>query len=95
MKIGLFSDGEWASEFIKSSISCRSIEIVFIVVRYNIISLHLQEFAKNNSINIYNFKNINSPEAIEIISKYKVDLFVSISYDQIFKRDALKIPKIF
>lgn len=38
--------------------------------------------------------DVNDPGVIERIRKYKSDLFISIFFNQIFKKDVLKIPRL-
>ena len=50
-------------------------------------------FAKKYNINYLKYENINSKEFIEKVSKYKCDLFVSMSFNQIFKSEIINLPK--
>lgn len=49
--------------------------------------------AKKQNVPIFLEKNINTPQFYEKIKKMKPDLFVSIFFNQIFKRDVLFIPR--
>ena len=50
-------------------------------------------FAKKYSIDYLKDENINSKEFIEKIKKYSCDLFVSMSFNQIFKSEIINLPK--
>jgi methionyl-tRNA formyltransferase len=94
VNIGFFGDREWARQFIVDTLDSCHIKIKFIVLRYGVENSEIQDLAIKNSIDLYVFENVNSNESIEVLSKYDVDLFVSISYDQIFKRSTLNLPKL-
>ena len=95
MNIGFFADGLWsikALEYIHQSLS---FNITFICARHECPrSSILTKFATSNNIPIFSFPNVNDISSIEAISKYDSDLFVSLSFDQIFKKQILQIPKL-
>ena len=53
----------------------------------------LKDYAKQNNIDYLKHKNVNSKEFISNIAKYNCDLFVSMSFDQIFKTQIINLPK--
>jgi len=53
----------------------------------------LLDFAKKYSIDYLKYENINSKEFIEKVKKYSCDLFVSMSFNQIFKSEIVNLPK--
>ena len=93
MKIGYFADGPWAHKAFEKIIADSTIEIVFLTVRYDQRDELLLQMAKNKGIPIELSRNINSQEFIEQISKYQADLFVSMSFNQIFKTQMINLPK--
>lgn len=92
MKIGYFADGPWAHEAFKKIIEDKTIEIKFITVRFDTRDPILVEFAKKYNIPLEISENINSKEFIERIKQYDVDLFVSMSFNQIFKSEMINLP---
>lgn len=54
-----------------------------------------QAFEDNNVPVVYLRDNINNKKNIEIIKSFEPDLLISISSNQIFKRQVLNIPKMF
>ena len=92
MKIGYFADGPWAHEAFKKIIEDETIEIKFITVRFDTKDSVLIEFAKKYNIPLEISENINSREFIERIKQYDVDLFVSMSFNQIFKSEMINLP---
>ena len=53
----------------------------------------LKDYAKQNNIDYLKHKNVNSKEFISNIAKYNCDLFVSMSFNQIFKTQIINLPK--
>lgn len=93
MKIGYFADGIWAHKTFEKIIRDKSLEIVFMTVRYGKRDLVLLDFADKYNIPVEVCKDINSPKFIEKMKIYDVDLFVSMSFDQIFREEMINFPK--
>jgi len=66
---------------------------MFICVRFDTEDAVLKEYCKEYGIDYLKDKNINSEEFMTKIEKYKCDLFVSMSFNQIFKKEIINIPK--
>lgn len=93
LTIGYFADGPWAYEaFQKFKQDC-TIEIGFICIRYNQRDLALIECGKKYGIDVIWSENINSDEFLQKIEGYHVDIFVSMSFNQIFKERMINFPK--
>lgn len=93
MRIGYFADGPWAHKAFEKIIADKSIEIIFLMVRYDKRDNVLMQYAKENNIPIELSQNINSREFINKVREYNVDLFVSMSFNQIFKSEMINLPK--
>jgi len=94
-RIGYFADGPWshkAFEKIQSRNDCY--EIVFIVPRIVTDDKVLESYAKEHDIPLLKGHNINTPEFIQLSSSFKCDLFVSMSFNQIFRKSTIEIPKL-
>lgn len=92
LRIGYFADGPWAHEAFEKLIRDDSLEIVFICIRYSKKDPVLQELGILNKIEVLWTPNVNSENFIEIIQKYAADIFVSMSFDQIFKDEIINLP---
>jgi len=57
-------------------------------------SANISEFAKSNNIAYHEIRDINSPDSIAILSKYKPDYILS-SWPKILKKEVLKIPRVY
>ncbi|WP_352406585.1 methionyl-tRNA formyltransferase [Acetoanaerobium noterae] len=94
LKIGYFADGKWAHNAFNLLIKNENIQIMFVCVRYDTQDLVLKDLAINNGINYLKHENINSDEFLFEIQKYECDLFVSMSFNQIFKNEIINMPKM-
>ena len=93
LNVGYFADGPWSHEAFKKLINDKEIVISFICVRYDTKDYTLKNYAEKYKIDYLKHKNINSQEFIKMISKYKCNLFVSMSFNQIFKTEIINLPK--
>lgn len=94
MKIGYFGDGPWAHEAFKKLENDESIEIKFVTVRYDNRDPELITLAEEHGIPVELSQNINSDEFLGRIEKYEVDLFVSMSFNQIFRTKTINYPPL-
>jgi len=94
LKIGYFADGEWSYRAFKKLISDENIDIQFICVRYDTKDETLKSFCKKYDIDYLKNENVNSVYFLDILKSYKCDLFVSMSFNQIFKKEIINIPKL-
>jgi methionyl-tRNA formyltransferase len=93
LNIGYFADGPWSHQTLIKLIKDPEIKISFICARYDGKDETLKDYAKSYKIRYIKNKNINSNEFISVIQKYKCDLFVSMSFNQIFKSKIINLPK--
>ncbi len=85
IKIGYFADGEWAVNAFHTMLKNPRLEIQFICARYKSEDTRLFDLAKNYNIDFFTTPNINTDSFNSKISSYGCDLFVSMSFNQIFK----------
>jgi methionyl-tRNA formyltransferase len=93
IKIGYFADGPWSHKAFEKLIENSSIEILFIVPRSDTQDDTLKKLSLQYNIDYLYPVKINSMEFIELVKSYKADLFVSMSFNQIFKAEILDIPE--
>lgn len=93
LTIGYFGDGPWAHEALKKILDDTSIKVKFLTVRYDKQDSVLIDMAKQNSIPVEMSKNINSEDFRRKMINYNVDLFVSMSFNQIFKANMIYLPR--
>jgi methionyl-tRNA formyltransferase len=94
LKIGYFADGPWAHEAFKLLLGDNDIDIKFICVRFETKDETLKRFADKFNIPYLKFRNINSTEALVTVEQCGCDLFVSMSFDQLFKQELINLPRL-
>lgn len=94
MKIGYFGDGPWAHEAFQKLVADQSLQIMFVTVRFDNRDPILVNLAEKYGIPVELSPNINSDEFLERVEKYKVDLFVSMSFNQIFRKRTIDYPPL-
>lgn len=94
MRIGYFGDGKWAHEALKRLAEDETIELGFVTVRHDLQDQVLIRMAKERGIPVEDCPNVNTDEFLRRIGKYEVDLFVSMSFNQIFKRETANYPRL-
>jgi methionyl-tRNA formyltransferase len=93
-KIGYFADGPWSHKAFEMLISNSNIEISFIVPRNDTNDNTLLNFSKKYGIDYLHPEDINSQVFLEKARKYDCDLFVSMSFNQIFKETIINLPRL-
>ena len=94
LKIGYFADGPWSHEALKRLRADSTLQIVFICARYDSFDPILEVMAKELSIDFIVHPDINAEEFLHFINKFNADLFVSMSFNQIFKKRLFSLPKL-
>ena len=93
MRIGYFADGPWGHKAFEKIISDPSLQIAFLTVRYDKKDAVLINLAKEHNIPVELSANINSAEFVDKMKAYDADLFVSMSFNQIFRSQMINLPK--
>ena len=93
LNVGYFADGPWSHKAFKKLISDNEISIRFVCVRYDTQDKTLKQYCKRYDIDYKKNKNVNSTEFIQELSKYQCDLFVSMSFNQIFKNELINLTR--
>ena len=94
MKIGYFADGPWSHKAFEKIIADSGFKIEFICVRFDTKDDTLKKKCSDYEIDYLMDKNINSNEFLEVIAQYNCDLFVSMSFNQIFKNTIFNMPRL-
>ena len=93
MKIGFFGDGPWSHKSLEILLFDQKYSVEFICVRFNNPDNFLIDKCRELGIALFIEKNINEISFQKRLKKYKCDLFVSMSFDQIFKKETFNIPQ--
>jgi methionyl-tRNA formyltransferase len=88
-KIGFFGDDRWAHKTLNYLLKDKSIIIEFVCGRFLTKDKELKKITRKNNIQFFKKKNVNNINLIKLIKKKEIDLLVSMSFDQIFKKDII------
>ena len=94
LSIGYFADGPWSHEALDRLLSDDSIVIEFICARHDKPDETLKSTAQANGIDFFTHPRINSSDFFDMVSVYGCDLFVSMSFNQIFKNELINLPPL-
>lgn len=93
LSIGYFADGPWSYEAFDLIINDETIDIKFICVRSDTHDVVLKDLSSKYQIPYLKHENINSETFLKILAKYNCELFVSMSFNQIFKDEIISLPE--
>ena len=94
LRIGYFADGPWSHEALVKLLMDKTLEIAFICARNDKPDEILRLASREQKINFFSHPRINSIEFFDLVSSYKCDLFVSMSFNQIFKNALINLPPL-
>ena len=94
IRIGYFADGPWSHAALDLLAADNQLQICFICARFKHPDPILREKAESLGIDFFISKNVNSPEFLKSIDRYKCDLIVSMSFNQILREDFLARPRL-
>ena len=90
LKIGYFADGPWSHNAFEKIVDDEKFDR-FIVPRNDTNDSTLFNFSKKHNIDYFKLRNVNSETSLKKISAYTCDVLVSMSFNQIFKRDIINL----
>lgn len=94
IKIGYFADGPWSHLAFEKLIADDTIEFAFIVPRTDTQDEILKNYADKYNIDYLHGIKVNSNEFYATADAYNCDLFVSMSFNQIFRERIINLPKL-
>ncbi|REE01641.1 methionyl-tRNA formyltransferase [Marinoscillum furvescens] len=92
-KIGYFADGPWSHKAFDYLISDETISVEFIVPRTDTEDNTLKSFSDQYGIKYLHPVNINSEKFYSEAQEFDCDLFVSMSFNQIFRKEIIGLPR--
>ena len=92
LKIGYFADGPWSHQALDKLLPDPTLEIQFICARNDTPDPVLRAKAVASGLDFLTHPNINSEEFHAWMTKYQCDLFVSMSFNQIFRAALMNLP---
>lgn len=93
MRILFYGDGPWAQLALEKILKEKELEVVGVVLRFETQDKILKNIAEINNIKAYVDKNVNNPEFISFAKGLELDLSISMSFNQIIKRELRETSK--
>lgn len=94
MKLGYFADGPWGVQALRRILDDPGFQVAFLVVRYRSPDQRLRAMAAERALPLHEFPSVNAPEVTRYLAGLGCDLFVSMSFDQIFKAELLRAARL-
>ena len=94
LKIGYFADGPWSHQALEKILSDQTLQVAFICARNDNPDPILEAKAVANGLNFITHPKINTDEFHEWMIEFQCDLFVSMSFNQIFKNKLINLPPL-
>jgi methionyl-tRNA formyltransferase len=94
LKIGYFADGPWSHNALAKLLSDETLQVGFICARNDAPDSTLRDKAAENDLDFITHPKINSPEFVDRMVRYECDLFVSMSFNQIFRNTLINLPRL-
>lgn len=94
LKIGYFADGPWSHGVLERILSDASLKVMFICARHESPDYELKRRADTNSIDFFTHSNVNSREFLNTVNGYDCDILVSMSFNQIFKKELINLTPL-
>jgi methionyl-tRNA formyltransferase len=94
IKIGYFADGPWSHRAFEMLMNDNEVEVAFVVPRSDSKDSTLYDMSKKYSIPYIEGAKINSEDFYVLAQSYNCDLFVSMSFNQIFRERITNLPAL-
>jgi len=91
--IGFFGDGPWAHSALEKFLSDSTIKVAFVCSRFHAPDPVLERLAHQHEIMYLVHPDVNSETFRKMIPSNEYDLFVSMSFDQIFSPSLIEVPR--
>ncbi len=90
MRIAYFADGPWSHRAFKLILADKDISIGFVCCRFDSEDETLRRYCLEYGIPLLKNPRVNSAEFIDTVRRYGCDLLVSMSFNQIFRRELME-----
>lgn len=94
IRIGYFADGPWSHRALTRLLADETLEVAFICARADSPDPILRDIATQSDLAFITHPKINSDDFVLKIKDYVCDLFVSMSFNQIFRERLINLPRL-
>lgn len=92
INVGYFADGPWAHRALERILADPGMRVSFVCARWDNPDPVLRQMAAENRLDFITERRINSEAFSEKMASYGCDIFVSMSFNQIFRRPLFELP---
>ena len=93
MRLGYFADGLWSHRALDKIIQDPNLSVDFVCARFDKPDQQLRNNAEAAGIPFFVHEDVNSSDFEKTLSQFKSEIFVSMSFNQIFKQSIIQIPE--
>ena len=94
LRIGYFADGPWSHQALDRVLNDDTLQVVFVCARNDRPDQVLRIKAEEKNIDFITHPKINSNEFVNKLRNYNCDLFISMSFNQIFQKQVFNLPPL-
>lgn len=94
MNLGYFADGPWAHRALERILQDASMQVKFVCARWDAPDPVLREMAAAHGLEFLVEKSINCDGFRERVADFGCDIFVSMSFNQIFRAPLFELPRL-
>ncbi len=94
ISFGYFGDGPWSHRALETLLEDKRFKLAFVVARRDREEPVLRAFAEDAGVPFYRPENVNGDDFLALVAPLQADLFVSMSYDQIFRARLIGLPQL-
>lgn len=94
LRIGYFADGPWSHRALARLLADETLQIQFICARHGSPDPVLRARSAELRVPFFTHPAVNAPDFIERMRGHHCDLFVSMSFNQIFRRELMQLPPL-
>lgn len=94
LRIAYFGDGPWSHRALRRLLADETLQIACVCARNDAPDPVLKRMACDNGLDFLTHPAINSAAFVERMQGYQCDLFASLSFDQIFRRELMHVPPL-
>jgi len=94
ISFGYFGDGPWSHRALQTLLADDRFRLAFVVARSSRDEPTLRTFAEAAGVPFLRPDNVNGDAFLEAVAPLAADLFVSMSYDQIFRGRLIRLPRL-
>lgn len=94
LSFGYFGDGPWSHQALEALLQDQRFRLAFVVARRDRDEPTLRAFAETAGVPFWRPENVNDDDFLALVAPLAADIFVSMSYDQIFRGRLIRTPPL-